>query len=162
METIKVYRDEIRGFDGDGCVVTSRPQLPTRGTPGAVGYDLRAFYGDAFRHEIKPGETQLVPTGLFFEIPPGYEVQVRSRSGLAKIGIVVVNSPATFDSDYRGQVLLILRNHSALAFQFKCGDRLAQMVFQRVPEFEFAEVASRDAFSTTERGEGRHGSTGVR
>jgi dUTP pyrophosphatase len=108
---------------------------------------------------INPGQRALVPTGLFLEIPEGYEGQVRPRSGLAaKDGITVLNSPGTIDSDYRGEVKVILINHGEVTKYFKPGDRIAQLVFCKVERAELIEV---ETLTDTERGTGGFGHTGV-
>ena len=108
---------------------------------------------------IEPGKRALIPTGLFMEFEPGYEVQIRARSGLAaKYGIGLVNGVGTIDSDYRGEVKVALINMGETAFEVKDGDRIAQMVISPVVQ---AEVESADDLSDTERGEGGFGSTGI-
>ena len=132
----------------------SNNDLPEYETPGAAGLDVRAnadFY-------IHPGAIQLVPTGLFVEIPPGYEIQVRPRSGLAlKHGITVLNSPGTIDSDYRGEIGVILINHGKEPFDISPGDRIAQLVLCKVERIEW-DVNS--ALTGTFRGKKGFGSTG--
>ena len=108
---------------------------------------------------IAPGRSALVPTGLFLEIPKGYEIQVRPRSGLAlRHSITVLNTPGTIDSDYRGEVGIVLINHSDSPFTVNDGDRIAQLVLARVEQASFVEV---DSLGTTGRGSGGFGSTGV-
>jgi dUTP pyrophosphatase len=105
-----------------------------------------------------PGERKLIKTGLFLEIPEGYEAQVRPRSGLAlKNGITVLNSPGTIDADYRGEIGVILINHSSEIFEINSGDRIAQLVFAKVEQAVWYETES---LNETERGEGGFGSTG--
>jgi dUTP pyrophosphatase len=128
--------------------------LPAYATPGSAGLDLRADVDVA----LQPGERKLVPTGLSIALPPGYEGQVRPRSGLAlKQGLTCLNSPGTIDSDYRGEVGVILVNHGQEAVKLVRGDRIAQLVVARV---EQAEVVVVEALSTTARGEGGFGHTG--
>ena len=131
-------------------------KLPCYATPGAAGADLYAA-----EERVIPGWGHaLVRTGLAMEIPPGWEVQVRPRSGLALKNMVgVLNAPGTIDSDYRGEVGVILINHSDTAFLVKAGDRIAQMVVAQAPQAVFAFA---DGLSATERGAGGFGSTGVR
>lgn len=132
--------------------------LPVYQTEGSSGADVKAFLKTPIT--LDPGEYKAIPTGIYLEIPPGYEVQVRPRSGLAvKYGVTVLNSPGTLDCDYRGEVKVILINHSKRAFEVKNGDRIAQLVFSPVTlcEFEISET-----LSSTKRGEGGFGSTGVR
>jgi len=124
---------------------------------GSSGFDLRA----AIETEvvIRPGERLLVPTGLALEIPPGWEGQVRPRSGLAlRHGIGVLNAPGTIDSDYRGEVGVILINLGEAPFSLKRGDRIAQLVISRVEAVEWEEA---DSLDTTDRATGGFGSTGV-
>ena len=131
--------------------------IPHYATEGAAGADISAYLSAPVT--LRPGEYKAIPTGLFMEIPEGYEVQVRPRSGLAlKHGITVLNAPGTIDSDYRGEVKVILINHSSEAFTIQDGDRIAQIVIARVHRLPFVEV---DDLSATERGEGGFGSTGV-
>ena len=131
--------------------------LPHYQTAGAAGADLHALLPRPWR--IDPGDTVLVPTGLFVEIPPGYEGQVRPRSGLAfKHHVTVLNSPGTIDCDYRGEVGVLLQNTSGAPFIVQNGDRIAQLVVKPVPVVEFVEV---DELSVTVRGEGGLGSTGI-
>lgn len=136
------------------------PDLPAprRMTPGSSGSDICAAVQEPLT--LQPGDRVLVPTGFCFEIPAGYEVQVRPRSGLAiKHGITVVNAPGTIDSDYRGEVKVILANLAREPFTIERGDRIAQVVAMRVAsELEFCEV---DSLSATERGAGGFGSSGT-
>ncbi|MEM6307597.1 MAG: dUTP diphosphatase [Pseudomonadota bacterium] len=131
--------------------------LPSYETAGAAGADLRANMGHDIT--IAPGARALIPTGLHMAIPPGYEVQIRPRSGLAlKLGITLVNSPGTIDSDYRGPVGVILINHGQDAVTIQHGDRIAQMVVAPVIQAQFAPT---DRLPDTDRGAGGFGSTGV-
>lgn len=133
-------------------------QLPSYQTPGSAGADIRAFISEDI--VVKKGARVLVPTGLYFEIPAGYEVQIRPRSGLAaKNGITIPNSPGTIDSDYRGEIKIILMNLGDEDFVIKNGDRIAQMVVAPVVQAVF-EMA--DELSVTERGDGGFGHTGVK
>lgn len=135
-----------------------RARSPKRTTQGASGYDLVACLDT--EQVLSPGEITLVPTGLALAIPEGYEGQVRARSGLAlKHGIAVLNGPGTIDSDYRGPLGIILGNLGQDAFTIRDGDRIAQIVFTRVPGTVLEEV---DELPSTERGEGGFGHTGVR
>ena len=138
----------------------SNNENPAYATPGSAGIDLKAFITEEEGGNItlKPNETKLVHTGLYMEIPEGYEGQVRPRSGLAlKHGITVLNSPGTVDSDYRGEVCVILTNLSNKDFTFSNGERIAQMVFASVERALFAEVRE---LGETERGDGGFGHTG--
>lgn len=136
--------------------------LPAYETDGAAGMDVRANFPQGEREKtvkIEPGERQLIPTGLVMDIPVGYEMQVRPRSGLAlKSGITLANSPGTVDSDYRGEVGVILINLSLEAFHVVHGDRIAQFVFAPVTRCDWNEVEDHPA---TMRGAGGFGSTGV-
>ena len=133
--------------------------LPKYETVSSAGMDIRAFIPEG-NIEIEPQERKLIPTGLCLEIPKGYEVQIRPRSGLAlKNGITVLNSPGTIDADYRGELRVILINHSADRFLITNEMRIAQMVvaqFSRVDLFEVEDL------SETDRGEGGFGSTGTK
>jgi dUTP pyrophosphatase len=131
--------------------------LPAAASAGSSGCDLRAAL-DA-EVVLRPGERLLVPTGLAIEIPPGWEGQVRPRSGLAlRHGIGMVNAPGTIDSDYRGEVGVLLINLGAEPFTLRRGDRIAQLVIARVESVEWEEA---EALDGSERGEGGFGSTGV-
>lgn len=135
----------------------SNNALPEYQTSGAAGMDIRAFVPSDIK--IKPGEVKLVPTGLYLEIPKGYEIQVRARSGLAlKNSIGVANGIGTIDSDYRGELCVILVNFGQNEFVVKNGDRIAQMVLNKYEPIEFVVD---EKLSSTERGEGGFGSSGV-
>ena len=135
----------------------SNNAMPTYETVNSAGMDLRAYLPDG-ELVIKPMQRTLVPTGLFMEIPVGYEGQVRPRSGLAiKSGITVLNSPGTIDADYRGEVKVILINLSDVDFVIKSGDRIAQLIIARCEQVEPVQVES---LSETERGAGGFGHTG--
>ena len=131
--------------------------LPHYATEGAAGMDLYAAVpGDI---AISAGETVLVPTGFSVEIPFGYEAQIRPRSGLAaKYQVGILNAPGTIDSDYRGEVKVILTNFGKRAFTVKRGDRIAQMVISSYSKIAWNEV---DSLDETERGEGGFGHTGM-
>ncbi len=130
--------------------------LPSYETSASAGLDIRAFIEEKLT--LSPGERKLIKTGLFLEIPEGYEAQVRPRSGLAlKNGITVLNSPGTIDADYRGEIGVILINHSSEIFEINSGDRIAQLVFAKVEQAVWFETES---LNETERGEGGFGSTG--
>lgn len=127
---------------------------PGYATPGAAGFDLIAPQ-DLL---LEPGDVGLIPTGLFVELPPGVELQIRSRSGLAlKSEVIVLNSPGTVDSDYRGEVKVILKNVGRYSHFIRRGDAVAQGVLARVPQAVFERV---DSLSDTTRGQGGFGSTG--
>ena len=131
--------------------------LPTYATEGSAGMDLvAATEGDV---ELQPGKRAVVPTGLSVELPPGFEAQIRPRSGLAaNHGVTVLNTPGTVDSDYRGEVKVILINLSGEPFCITRGMRIAQMVIAR---HERVELVERETLSETARGAGGHGSTGL-
>jgi dUTP pyrophosphatase len=130
--------------------------LPEYATQGASGMDLRAWLQDGVT--MQPMERALVPTGLFLEIPEGMEAQVRPRSGLAiKQGITCLNTPGTIDADYRGEIKVILINLSGEPQTIHSGDRIAQMVFQKVEKINWRAV---DMINETERGAGGFGHTG--
>ena len=132
--------------------------LPSYETDGASGLDLRAAVDAELT--LQPGEIRLVPTGLAVSLPPGYEAQIRPRSGLAlKHGVGMVNAPGTIDSDYRGEIGLVLINWGKAPFVVKRGDRIAQMVVTRVSRAQVLEV---DRLETTRRGEGGFGHSGVK
>lgn len=134
-------------------------QLPSYETAGAAGMDLRAAVPDDRPLLILPGKRALVPTGLVFEIPEGFEGQVRPRSGLAfKHGITCLNTPGTIDSDYRGEVKVLLVNLGDEEFYVERGMRIAQMVIAAVTR---AAVEERSLAGSTERGHGGFGSTGT-
>lgn len=135
--------------------ITEGGKMPKYATEGAAGFDLCS----SVDMMIGPGRTELVPTGLYFEIPVGYELQVRPRSGMSlKSKIRVANAPGTVDSDYRGEVKLILDNNSEEKFYINEGDRLCQGVIQRVERVVFEE---NEELSDSSRGEGGFGSTGT-
>jgi dUTP pyrophosphatase len=132
-------------------------QLPAYATPQSAGMDLRANIEDPIT--LRPLERRIVPTGLYIALPEGYEAQVRPRSGLAlKHGITVLNSPGTIDSDYRGEIGVLLINLSDTPFVINAGERIAQMVVAKHEQAELIEVEELD---DTERGAGGYGHTGV-
>ncbi|MEM6701472.1 MAG: dUTP diphosphatase [Acidobacteriota bacterium] len=131
--------------------------LPERASPGSAGLDLRAAVDEPLT--LRPGARCLVPTGLCMAIDDGWEGQVRPRSGLAwKQGVTVLNAPGTIDSDYRGEVRVLLINTGPKAVVIARGDRIAQLLLAQVPEVEVIEVESLDEGG--ERGAGGFGSTG--
>lgn len=136
----------------------SHHALPQYATELSAGVDLRANIEAPI--ELRPMERRLVPTGLFMALPPGYEAQVRPRSGLAiKHGITVLNSPGTIDADYRGEICIILINLSNEPFVIADGERIAQMVIARHEQAEWEPV---DILSETERGAGGFGHSGTK
>jgi dUTP pyrophosphatase len=135
----------------------SNNPLPYYSTEHSAGMDLRAFLTEPV--VLLPMERTLIPTGLFIEVPEGFEAQVRPRSGLAiKNGITVLNSPGTIDADYRGEVKVILINLSNEPFTIQSGDRIAQMIIAQYEKIAWNEVGE---LSETERGSGGFGSSGI-
>ncbi len=135
----------------------SKHALPEYATVHSAGLDLRANIDEAIT--LKPLERKLVPTGLFIELPIGYEAQIRPRSGLAlKKGITVLNTPGTIDADYRGEIGVILINLSSETFIIEDGERICQMVIAAHSQAEWVEV---DELGATDRGAGGFGHTGL-
>lgn len=131
--------------------------LPTYESEGSSGMDIRAFIKEPVI--LKPGEIRLIPTGLAVSVPVGYEAQIRPRSGLAfRHGIGLVNSPGTIDSDYRGEIGIILINWGSEPFMIRRGDRVAQLVISKVFRADTLEV---DELDKTSRGNGGFGHTGI-
>jgi dUTP pyrophosphatase len=134
----------------------SKHQLPKYETSASAGMDLRANLEQPI--DLQPLERALIPTGLFMELPVGYEAQVRPRSGLAaKHGITVLNTPGTIDADYRGEIKVILVNLSNTSFTISDGERIAQMIISSHVQAQWEEV---NILSETERGAGGFGHTG--
>ena len=132
--------------------------LPEYATPLSAGMDLRANISESII--LQPLERRLIPTGIFLQLPEGYECQIRPRSGLAlKHGITVLNSPGTIDADYRGEVCVILANMSSQPFTIEKGERVCQMVVARHASVDWDEV---DVLDETERGAGGFGHTGTK
>lgn len=139
------------------CIVSEGAEVPVYKTEGAAGADVCAFLKEDV--VIPSGRFAMIPTGLYFEIPEGYEIQVRPRSGLAaKNGITVLNTPGTIDCDYRGELRIILVNLGADDFLVKNKDRIAQIIIASVTQADFVIT---DNLSKTERGSSGFGSTGV-
>ncbi len=139
------------------CLASKGAVIPEYKTRGAAGADLCALLEAPLT--IPSGKSAVIPTGLFFEIPEGYEIQVRPRSGLAaKNGLTVLNTPGTIDSDYRGEIKVIMINLGEADFTINSGDRIAQMIIAPVTQAVFSVT---DNLSETERGEGGFGSTGL-
>lgn len=135
-------------------LLESKAQLPTYQTPGSSGFDFHSIE----KVVLRPGEITLVRTGLAVEIPEGYEIQVRARSGLAaKAGVFLVNGLGTIDSDYRGEIKIIMSTCGPKPVTLEAGERIAQGVFAQV---ERAEISWSENLSDTLRGEGGFGSTG--
>lgn len=136
----------------------SQHELPTYETGSSAGMDIRANISEAVT--LQPLGRAVIKTGIFIELPVGYEAQIRPRSGLAaKKGITVLNSPGTIDADYRGEIGIILVNLSNEPFTIENGERIAQMVISRHEHISWKEV---DELEATSRGEGGFGSTGVK
>jgi dUTP pyrophosphatase len=154
-DEMEVYKVNIN------FVNKSNNQNPEYATKGSAGFDLRANLEAPVL--LYPGEYQIIPTGLYFELPENYEIQIRSRSGLAaNYGVAVLNSPGTIDSDYRGEIKIILINHGKTNFRVEHGDRIAQgVIANTVTNFinlnNITEISEE-----TERGSGGFGSTGVK
>ena len=128
-----------------------------KATKGSAGFDLLASINSPL--EIKAGESLLVPCGFSLQMPNNFEAQVRPRSGLAlKNSVTVLNTPGTIDSDYRGEICVILINHSQISFKISRGMRIAQIIFKETPDVNLIEV---DELDNTKRGSGGFGSTGV-
>ncbi len=141
----------VKIFREDGIV------LPKYETSGAAGMDICAKELVHF----DPHATKLVKTGIFVQIPNGYEIQVRPRSGMSlKTPLRVANSPGTIDSDYRGEICVIMHNTANFEFVVNAGDRIAQLVIKEVPQIEWFPVYDKNILSITERGTGGFGSTG--
>ena len=137
-------------------IISKSGRVPRYETEGAAGFDISAYLDEPLT--LAPGDRMLVPTGLYFEVPRGYEAQVRARSGLAiKHGLGLVNGIGTIDSDYRGEVRVPMINWSNEPYTIEDGERIAQVVINR---FERVELELSDQLSDTERGEGGFGHTG--
>lgn len=158
LEQYKSFKVEIN------FVNKSTNPDPTYVHEGDSGFDLRAFIDT--QEGVKtllPGTWEAIPTGLYFEIPKNYELQVRPRSGIAfNNGVTVLNSPGTVDSGYRGEVQVILINHSKNPFVIKNGDRIAQAVITNVSSSDLINLSKVLKLSESSRGEGKFGSTGVK
>jgi dUTP pyrophosphatase len=157
------YEGDENGVDSqDPCTVRvyceSGARLPFKKSIGASGYDLESREDVT----IEPGEWKLVRTGVYLDMSPGVEAQVRPRSGIAlRHGVTVLNAPGTIDSDYRGEVCVMLINHGKKPFDVEQGARIAQIAFSPVYDIKWCQVESRSNLRLTLRGEGGFGSTGV-
>ena len=141
-------------------VVNTPHALPAYSTPDSAGLDLRANLDAPV--VLQPGARGLLPTGLHFALPQGYEAQVRPRSGLAyKHGVTVLNSPGTIDADYRGDVGVILINHGQAPFTIEDGERIAQLVLAKYERIQWSAVEAVEALPASVRGEGGFGHTGT-
>jgi dUTP pyrophosphatase len=153
METVEVMVKTLDHFDPGF-------ELPFYATEGAAGADIRASIPEKKSIVVKPGERILVPTGLSMEIPLGYEIQVRPRSGLSlKSPLMIVNAPGTIDSDYRGEINIIVGNFGSEDYVIEHGLRIAQLVLSPVIQARYSKVNNLGA---TQRGSGGFGSTGTR
>jgi len=138
----------------------SNNEIPSYATEHSAGMDLRAYLPDQEYLILSPGHRYMIHTGLYIELPEGYEAQVRPRSGLAiKNGITVINTPGTVDADYRGEVCVLIINHGTETFIVYNGDRIAQMIINK---YEKAEWEIVEDLSETERGSGGFNSTGTK
>ena len=138
-------------------IISRSGKVPAYQTEASAGFDLEAYTEEKI--ELKPGERKLIPTGIFMELPAGYEAQVRARSGLAiKHGIGLINGIGTIDADYRGELKVPLINLGEETFVIENGDRIAQVVINK---YEQAEFELTDSLNETERGAGGFGHTGV-
>jgi len=136
-------------------------ELPSAATAHAAGMDLRAALPEGEVWALDPGARRLVPTGLVMAIPPGFEGQVRPRSGLAlKHGLTVLNAPGTIDADYRGEVQVLLINHGDQSFELRRGERIAQLLVAPVASWTWVPEPTVEALGDTGRGSGGYGSTG--
>ena len=150
MSDIKVAVRPLPHFEG--------LSLPAYETSGSAGMDVRAAVPQESPVSLAPGERALIPTGLSLAVPSGYELQIRPRSGLAvKHGLTCLNTPGTIDSDYRGEVKVILINHGSETFEIRRGERIGQMILAPVTRLIWQTV---DALDETARGAGGFGSTG--
>jgi dUTP pyrophosphatase len=137
--------------------ITPTAVTPKQQTSGSVGFDLHADIEHT--HTINPGQREAIPTGIALEIPQNFEAQVRPRSGLAvRQGLTVLNAPGTIDSDYRGEIVVVLINHGVEPVAIIPKQRIAQLVFSEVPKVEIVEVGE---LEESERGDGGLGSTGA-
>ncbi len=153
MSRVRVRITRVRGKEDEDI------PLPVPATAGSAGSDLRAAIGEPL--ELAQGAREAIPTGFAVAIPLGYEGQVRPRSGLAiRHGITLINAPGTIDSDYRGEIRVILRNTGEAPFVIRRGDRIAQLVIAPVVQPEWEEVESTEDLGGTSRGDGGFGHTG--
>jgi dUTP pyrophosphatase len=163
LPPVKTETGSSRSFDGIPRVRVFRKSpdvpLPRYATNGAAGADVEAYTGTDIT--IEPGQRVKIPTGLVLEIPPGWEAQVRPRSGLAwRYGVTVVNAPGTIDSDYRGELEILLINLGGEPHTVHHGDRIAQLVFAPAPQAVLEDRAVSEV-PVSERGSGGFGSTGI-
>lgn len=159
LNTSEIYKFNVN------IINISNNKTPKYESDGAAGFDFRADLSEPITIPGKNSDNNIamIPTGLYFEIPPNFELQVRPRSGLAaKHGVTVLNTPGTVDSDYRGEVKVILINHKSTDFTINPGDRIAQGVISNVFNNTTLKFTQVDTLTKTERGEGGFGSTGLK
>ena len=148
-------KTQVKIFRSDSEVI----ELPEHKTESSAGADVCAYIAAPI--SIGPNKSAMINTGIYTEIPEGWEIQVRPRSGLAaKHQVTVLNSPGTIDGDYRGEIKVILINHGKSSFRVNSGDRIGQLVLNQVAQFDWKEVESVEHLSETLRGEGGFGHTG--
>lgn len=158
-EDVRKMEDSLKKITVKLVVMKHNPYgVPRYGTPGASGFDLQACISEGVL--LHPSAVATVSAGIMVEIPRGYELQIRSRSGLTLQGLVVANSPGTIDSDYRGEIKVILTNVIDIPFMINPGMKIAQAVLCPVLRCDFL-LSSKDELSSTDRGPGGFGSTGV-
>lgn len=159
-DNLSIGSDNYLGYSVN-FINKSNNQDPEYATEGSAGFDFRADLSEDVY--LNPGDITMVPTGLYFELPTNLELQVRPRSGLAaKHGVTVLNSPGTVDSDYRGEVKVILINHGNNTFVIENGERIAQGVISNVIGKKLARLTKTEILNDSERGEGGFGSTGIK
>lgn len=159
-DNLSIGSDSYLGYSVN-FINKSNNQDPEYATEGSAGFDFRADLSEDVY--LNPGDITMVPTGLYFELPTNLELQVRPRSGLAaKHGVTVLNSPGTVDSDYRGEVKVILINHGNNTFVIENGERIAQGVISNVIGKKLARLTKTEILNDSERGEGGFGSTGIK
>lgn len=168
MTTLEANRTEVKTVDLRIHKIYPDIETPKYESPGSAGFDMRAYLTADSGFEsgtfvLKAGERSKIPTGLKVIIPQGYEMQIRPRSGLAyKHGISLTNTPGTIDSDYRGEVQILIINHGKEDFVIEHGMRIAQAVMAPVYQAEFIEISEMPNESGNHRGEGGFGSTGTK
>lgn len=141
--------------------VSPGARIPERATPGSAGYDVCALLEPDTYINLNPGDRMAVPTGLFFELPEGTFISLRPRSGLAlKHGVTLLNTPATIDSDYRGELMVIMANLGASSYRIQSGDRICQLLLERSLPIEWQKAGRPEELGDSERGSGGFGSTG--
>lgn len=168
MAILEETRTDVRNVDLQIHKIYSEVETPKYESPGSAGFDMRAYLTnesgfDSGSFVLKAGERGKIPTGLKVIIPQGYEMQIRPRSGLAfKHGISLTNTPGTIDSDYRGEVQILIINHGKEDFVIEHGMRIAQAVMAPVYQAQFTEISEMPNEENNHRGEGGFGSTGTK